>query len=174
MLLKSTRELYFQNWCKEIIAFDNIDFISQKLAIIRFIRDGVFPFLKSHGYVLHPSITTVYNEIASALFLKSYDFEERNIDYHEYDYGHWQHIISTDEWMDFFAFWAKRYSALELAEVQSGIIHYLWGQINLPNSPTSHKFDEFLYDTDDEEEDTKQKNIDPYLLDNAPTGHNYI
>jgi len=161
------RESQFKTWCKEIITFNDIDFIPQKLAIIRFVRDGIFPFLKSHGYVLHPSITTVYNEIASALFLNEYRFEERNIDYHEYDYIHWHHTISTKSWADFFTYWGKRYTIIIFPEVQSGIIHYLWGQINLPNSPTSHKLDEFLYDTEEEDDKISNKNIDPYLLDMA-------
>jgi hypothetical protein len=159
------RELDFQNWCKEIITFNDIDFITQKLAVIRFVRDGIFPFLKSHGYILHPSQATMYNEIASAIFLNKYVFEQRNTDYHEYDLGHWHYMISTDDWMNFFEFWGQQYRALESAEVQSGIISYLWSQINLPHSPSSHKLDEFLYDTEEDEEVVTNKNVDPYLLD---------
>jgi hypothetical protein len=172
MFPRVIRELHFQNWCNKIIIFNDTDFITQKLAIIRFVRDGIFPFLKSYGYILHPSYSTVYNEIASALFLNKYKFEERNLDYHEYDYGHWQYIVTTEDWMNFFEFWSTQYRILDSPQVQAGIINYIWDQINLPNSPSSHKLDEFLYDTD-EDDDTAvaNKNVDPYLLDAEATAN---
>jgi hypothetical protein len=149
-LYELKKQLAFKEWCKEIVSLNENDFIPRNILIHEFVRDGILPFLKHKGYILHTSIRCMCDEISSGMFLGNFDFRIRNIDNHEEDLAYWKYTISTDDWSGFFDRWETSIDDLDDVSLRTDIMYYIWDQLNLPDSPASKKLDDFLYDSDED------------------------
>jgi hypothetical protein len=86
---------------------------SRRVVLTEFVRHGILPFVKSHGYVLAVSETTLLNWLANGLYdnrhcghvESRWQFPFPNTDWLWDDLYHWEHIISDEEWEIFWRQW---------------------------------------------------------------------
>jgi hypothetical protein len=162
----------FSEWQNEEIVSYKYGSISRRAAIRIFIKEAYSPLIFKNGYFLSKSLEIIENTIASILFYSSinkyYDFYiPTNNDYDE----HWQHfnnIISYDEWNGLLHYWDDMFDGLFLIKegLLGDLIILAYQYTDLEKSSRYLQYLEENYnDLDDDPISKKEKNIDPYILD---------
>ena len=164
---------WFLDWQNETIFSYKYGDIPRKTAIHIFIKEGYIPFIFKKGYCLNKHMETFSNTLASMLF-----FYYTNNYYHlgpgtnnNNSNEHWQHynhIIEYEEWNSFLEYWDTIFNELFSNgnnNILGDLIVLAYQYIDLEKSSTYLKYLEDNYNESDDEVTKKEKNIDPYILD---------
>ena len=164
------RQYKFVQW--QNLYIDSIKYgtISLNQAIQYFIRDGLTPFLKDHGYTFEVNSSTIENIVASTMYKISYDnlytFPVRgNVYFDDEHFQHFEYLISTEEWEHFFMAWNKMLDDIFTEAICIEIKSISWMLIDINKSDAVIQYLESLEDSDNELSNDNKNSIDPYLLD---------
>jgi len=163
----------FEAWLNGLVRVNHI--ILRRGEWIRdFVGNGLYPWVQSKGYVWAVSEVKLRNAIATGLYenmgvsyLSSvWDYPVYNTENHEYDKSHFYHVLSLDEWDKFWLAWG---SMSDVSDDNSrgqdrrfDIQEFIWGQLDLANSPQTRVLDEMLEEPV-EEEDWRSSRVDVYV-----------
>jgi hypothetical protein len=165
----------FDAWLNGLVRVNNV-IIRRREWIREFVGNGLYPWVKSKGYVWAVSEVQLRNAIATGLYenmgvsyLSSvWNYPVSNTETHEYDKSHFYHVLSLDEWDKFWVTWGN------MSDVSNDnsrgqdrrfdIQEFIWGQLDLVNSPQTAILDEMLEDPVDEEE-LRSSRVDMYVQD---------
>jgi hypothetical protein len=165
----------FDAWIKAPVRVDSY-IIKRGEWIREFVRNGLYPWVKSKGYTWAISETQLRNAIATGLYenigvsyLSSvWNYPVSNTETHEYDKSHFYHILSLDEWDKFWLTWGNMSDVsndnFRGQDRRFDIQEFIWGQLDLVNSPQTTVVDEMLEDPV-EEEDLRSSRVDMYVQD---------
>jgi hypothetical protein len=175
--------LSWNDWLEEHVYWKEVELISRRRAIYRFVKYGLIPLLNRHGYDTSPRIYDLCSRIATGLYInqgKSYteskwDFCRTNYDYLEDDQRRFWHVIDADTWDIFWNRWGV-WSDIDLMHWRGedrriDIQEYTWTQINLERSVQTQIVNEYLGIWKDSGEDGVQHSReDQYIRDAKDSG----
>ena len=171
--------LKWEAWLLQPITLDgNISTVLQRqLAIRAFCYQGLYPFIRSKGYVLRIDKETL---TAKVLRLMYFAYRKKKVYAENYNWEwdpehklmYW-HVIDTDKWDELWLTWGN----IDDFNEESGYAYrfrfslptYLWNWIDLEKSPRAIKLERDLYDPDGVETHIEMRGPkakeDPYLQD---------
>lgn len=142
-------------WLNEWIEWDRAP-IRRYVAIRRFVRSGLIPFLESKGYrfgcsshVLQSRIATgLYNNQMVSTIESDWEIARINNDYLEHDIDHYWHVLDSDTWEAFWSKWGV-WTDVSLEnwrgpDRRMDIAHYVWTQISLEGSSQTQVVNELV------------------------------
>ncbi len=150
----------FWDWLEEPASDD--ESCSRGQVIRRFVREGLLPFLKEHGYVLGVPETQFGDWIANGLYENRnashvgslWTLPVPNTDWYEEDLWQFEHVLSDAVWEAFWADWSgwtdvspESFRGLDR---QQDIQALVWKCINIAKSEQTNVVNQFFTDTDDE------------------------
>jgi len=160
---------YFSIWQNEYIFSYKYGNIKRKNAIHIFIKEGYIPFISKHGYLFLTTFESIEDTIASMIFYNNLNKFKNlyipNNNYYDEHYIHYSSIISYDSWCNFMNYWEKIFAELFIHNetLLPQFMILTWEYIHLEISST---YKEYIKDNYSENENvTKEQNIDPYILD---------
>uniref|UniRef100_A0A6C0D7A8 Uncharacterized protein n=1 Tax=viral metagenome TaxID=1070528 RepID=A0A6C0D7A8_9ZZZZ len=163
---------WFLEWQNEEICSYKFGYMPRKHAITKFIKEGYIPLISRNGYVFSKNIEILENTIASMLFFYHIDkFYDYNIPINNNYDEHWYHFnfkIPYENWYSFLNYWNDILDDLFAncaSQLFGCLIVLAYQYINLEKSSTYLQYLEDNYSNSDDEQSKKEKNIDPYILD---------
>jgi hypothetical protein len=155
----------WNDWLNEFIEWDSLYHVPRRVAISRFVRNGLLPFIESKGYRVGCNANVLQSRIATGLYINQdecamgskWDFARINDDYLEHDIDHYWHVIDREAWDGFWEQWGT-WTDVSLdswrgPDRRMDIEHYMWTQINLQGSLQTQVVNERIGWYDDHPED---------------------
>jgi hypothetical protein len=152
---KSDADYY--DWLVEKVYWNSSDRqVSRAKAISFFVKEGLYPFINSYGYSWGCTLRDLENKVATGLYnnigrhyLESkWDFESYNTAFTDEDVWHYDSVISTDAWREFWSQWALWCDVDPTTERgvdrQNDIERFCWTQLNLDKSPQTNILMEYI------------------------------
>ena len=147
-----------EEWLNEEVYVGTLETVRRRKAIWRFTKYGIEPFIRSHGYALHPNTAKLSCGIATLLFharghtmICPYSYTSAvhaQNDYSSEHKQHYNHIIDYAEWQRFWEKWAMWYDvSLDSPHGfyrRIDIQDYIWSQINLEESVHTQSVEEHM------------------------------
>lgn len=177
----------FQKWLQEPICLNNEIILRQK-SIYRFVTKGLVPWIQDNGYTWGISTRTLLNCIATGLYENrdkchiesEWAYSNINNDYTDEEKDHFYHHLDPDMWAIFWLKWGN-WSDVSIDSFRGpdrrlDIQEFIWGQLNLSDSPQIIMLNEILYEDLGYEndinvsQDRKGTRMDVYLQDMAEYG----
>ena len=148
----------FEEWLNAPIRMNDCVIISRKVWLTNFVKNGLYPMIKSRGYSWGITETHLRNCIATGLY------ENIGIPYY-------YHIVNPETWDNFWNIWGRSSDLSEDSgrgqDRRLDIQDFVWGQLDLSSSPQTDVVNEMLEDyTEMEPEDKRSSRIDIYLQEN--------
>jgi hypothetical protein len=152
----------WEDWLYEDIVFDGLVTCPRWKAIKLFVRDGLVPFLKRHGYVIGVTEQQLCSNLATGLFVNAkksclesnWKFGQVNVgSLPEYQRLHYFHTVDSDEWDNFWTAWGKWDDVCEESQYGSDrrydIQDYCWSQLSPTLSPEIQNLEDVLSYSED-------------------------
>ena len=174
----------FQKWLEEPI-YSNTEIVSRKKCIYQFVSNGLLHWIQENGYCWGVSTKTLLNTIATGLYENQHkchiesewNYPIVNNDYSDEEKDHYYHHLDTDMWRRFWSRWGNwsdvSTDSFRGQDRRLDIQEFVWGQLNLSDSPQINILNEMLYDESYDNDiivDKKQNRTDIYLQDMAEYG----
>jgi hypothetical protein len=161
------------SWLNEKVAWD-AEYVARGTAIQRLCKQGLIPFLESHGYAIgnHNELgsriaTGLYNNMRRSFLESDWCFGPVENRYLSEDYeARYRHVIDSEEWEKFWSIWGWSDFSTETNygwDRRQDVEVYLWTQIDADASRQTAVVNEFLNDEYAPEHDSR----DAYLRDAA-------
>jgi hypothetical protein len=158
-------------WINESIFLDKgvTNIMKRKHAYSFFCKNGLVPFLKSHGYIFEGSTTELTTKLLRLLFhsWKGYHVQaiSQNCDFEEEQYELYCHKVDSQQWDRFWKSW-EGFQDFESGAFgypfQMSLPTFCWSWLNLYISPAAESLHRELEEILREEEAAKGRD-DPYL-----------
>lgn len=166
----------FEQWLNGYIRVDECVIVRRKEWITNFVKNGLYPWIKSKGYSWYVPESYIKNCIATGLYEnkdKSYltsnwNYSPYNTDASVHYKDHYYHIINLNEWDKFWKIWGNTTDLNEDShrgqDRRFDIQEFVWGQLDLASSFQTNIIDELLEDLhDDDYDDRKSNRVDIYI-----------
>ena len=166
----------FEQWLNAYVRIDECVIVRRKEWITNFVKNGLYPWIKSKGYSWEFSESHIKNCIATGLYEnknKSYltsnwHYSVSNTDTNIHHYkDHFYHVINLNEWDKFWKIWGNMSDLIEDSprgqDRRFDIQEFVWEQLDLTNSFQTNIINELLEDlSDDDYDDKKFNRVDTY------------
>lgn len=168
----------FKDWQYNEIYTKEFGYITINDCIRMFVTEGMIPFITIHGYKFYYNKEHLENTIASALYYYTDNYNyiislSKNISFNDEYYYHFEEVINDEKWDDFWGYWNKRFNNL-FFYLEGGFCiqlqHLIYASLDIGNSLAHIKY---MEENIDSEEDTKKKDIDPYILEQRNRENHY-
>jgi hypothetical protein len=176
----------WEDWLEEPIYWDESgkDVLRWKI-ISDFVKYGLVPFLKIHGYIFKSSQRDLCSRIASGLyanrgkhiFESDWSFCHENIEHMAEEKDHYDHIVNQDEWDKLWDLWRHwddiGEDSFRGIDRRFDIQEYCWTQLDLECSPQTRRILEMvgIYENGAwGNKDHSRKMDDPYLKEANESG----
>jgi hypothetical protein len=169
-------------WLNETVGWKT-EYVPRRVAIHRFVKNGLIPFVSSKGYTFACSqdelksgiATGFYNNQSLSCVESNWRIAVANNDYLEEDHYQYWHVMDSDVWARFWGTWGMWTDVSEDSwrgpDRRIDIEHYVWSQINLEDSPQTRIVNEMVGIYEDySEERGHHPREDIYLREAADSG----
>jgi hypothetical protein len=173
----------WKSWLNEAVAWGN-EYVPRHVAIHRFVKDGLTPFVNSKGYsfactplVLQSRIATgLYNNMGVSCSESDWRIAVANNDYLEGDVDHFWHMMDSDAWEGFWEAWGRWTDVSEDSwrgpDRRIDIEQYVWTQISIEGSAQTRVVNSLagIYEDYSEDRGNHHAREDVYLREAADSG----
>jgi hypothetical protein len=174
------------SWLYETVTWNEVETMPRYMAIRAFVRDGLLPLVKRCGYRLHGSEQGLVNRIATGLYnnrLASYtesdwSFGIQNHDMTDEDRDHFNHVLDSDLWSDFWSVWGCWDDVHETSwrgqDRRLDIQDYIWTQVDVENSSATDFVNEMFgigEEVDSSQKTQRRAQDDTYVRESADAGY---
>lgn len=137
--------------------------VQRRAMLHMFVKDGLVPFLRAHGYELRGSVQWIQSAIASGLYdsRRKHTLESKwpaptNVDEDPEDYDHFHQVIDQEAWKGFWENWGA-WEDVDGAsqfgpERRLDIEFFVWNHIDLGISPQTKVVDRLFEEEEPQEE----------------------
>ena len=166
----------FEQWLNAYVRVDECVIVRRKEWITNFVKNGLYPWIKSKGYNWHVPESYIKNCIATGLYEnknKSYlssnwNYSAYNTDANTHYKDHFYHVLNLNEWDKFWKIWGNMSDLSEDShrgqDRRFDIQEFVWGQLDLESSFQTNIINELLEDLPDDDYDDKKVNrVDIYI-----------
>jgi len=165
----------FEAWLNAPIRINNACILKRKVWLTAFIKNGLYPFIVSKGYSwaitedhLRNCIATgLYENMGVSCLASNWNYGFPNTETNEDHKSHFYYNISHDAWDTFWNVWGNVTDFHEDTRGQDrrfDVQEFIWGQLDLENSPQTKILNEMLEDHYENDVDDKNSSrIDIYL-----------
>jgi len=148
-------------WLREIVCWDQCEYIPRHVAISRFVKNGLYPFILSNGYVFCEGPEGLKARLAHMLYTnRGKSFIECCTPYVDHDEDHKAHYdyVFSDKWDDFWKGWAlwKDLDDWRGQDRQFDIQEFCWSHLNLDESSQTQVVEELLGNVNDAADDVRE------------------
>lgn len=124
-----------------------MEHVPRKIVLHRFVKEGLIPFVESHGYTFGINLSEVYTYIARGMYVNYYHSTFKsvwtdtpyNTEHALEDRIHFDDMIDCKAWTEFWSTWTH-WSDVDPnfyrgRDRQIDIEEFVWRQLDLDNSP---------------------------------------
>lgn len=164
----------FEAWLQKPIRFRK-GILTRAAWISDFVKNGLYPFIIQNGYEWGISENRLRNCIATGLYENEkklhidsvWNYGTVNKDFTEDAKTHFYHCFDRETWEPFWSRWGSAFESDWYGEDRMfDIQEFIWGQLDLPESPQTTVLEELLSDLNEYEyEDRRTARVDVYLQD---------
>jgi len=164
-------QITWDDWLEERVVWNCREEVPRRIALQRFIYEGLIPFIKSYGYVFEHDLHIVGSNIVTGLYENSnrtygtwnYGLREEFFDETEYKI-HYYYTIDNDAWDLFWNTWGVWCDLDdEQHERRYEIESYMWTQLSIIYSKPTKVVNELLGVDDRDENVVEHDYQDTYL-----------
>ena len=161
----------WDDWLEEEVVWNCREEIPRRVALRRFVYEGLIPFIKSYGYAFEGDLNIVGSNIATGLYENAnrtygewkYGLREELLDETEYK-NYYRYTIDYEAWKGFWDTWGVWCDLDdEQHERRCELESYIWTQLSIERSKPTKIVNELLGVEETEENVTEHECQDTYF-----------